>query len=127
MIEIKPDKLASAVNEILQAYGKDVQEALGKAIDEATKEGLGTLRKSGSYGGSGKYRKSFAIEKKNTVGGVSGVLYVKSPRHGLAHLLEHGHRTKNGGYTRAFPHWAVAESIAESKFVQSLESGLGKI
>lgn len=122
MSTIQPGKFASAISEILSDYDKDVREVVDKSITEVAKDAQKTLKQSGDFRGSGKYKKSWAvkIEKKRIY--TNATVYNKKP--GLTHLLEFGHVKQNGGRTRAFPHIAPVNDKVQDEVIKKIEEAL---
>lgn len=56
--------------------------------------------------------------------GVEAIVYNRYP--GLAHLLENGHATKNGGRTRAFPHIRPVEERIIEEFFDAVKQKIGE-
>ena len=122
MSTIQPASFASEISEILSQYDEDVREVVDQSITEVAKDAQKTLRQSGDFGGTGKYKKSWAtkIEKKRIY--TAATVYNKKP--GLTHLLEFGHVKQNGGRTRAFPHIAPVNDKVESEVIKKIEEKL---
>lgn len=111
------------VDDLLKTYNGDVVEQMTAAIDEVSKEAVQKLKEeSRAEFGAGKYAKGWTrkIENKRLIH--SATVYGKSGTYQLAHLLEHGHVTRNGtgrryNDTPAHIHiepverWAVAEAF----------------
>lgn len=53
--------------------------------------------------------------KRNVIG---------NKKYQLTHLLEKGHKTSNGGMTRAFPHWSTAQQVIEQKMEEKIRTRL---
>ena len=123
-ITIKGNQLEAAVNNILTEYGDDAQEIIETTISKSAKEATKQLKKAGSFGGTGKYKKGWSskIQKKRV--GIEAVVY-NAAAPGLAHLLEFGHAKQNGGRTRAFPHIAPINDQVQEDVVRQLEERLG--
>ena len=126
---LKPSEFASAVNSILAEFkdvvDADLEYATNKVAKQAAENVKGNISKAGIKGK--KYRNP--IRSRSLSEGIRGkyssVVFANPPHYRLTHLLEHGHATRNGGRTRAFPHWAEAEQTAirefESTFRRELE------
>ena len=110
------------VNDLLQDYYRDgVVEIMTEVIPQVAKEATKKLRQSSPKGASGKYAKGWATKVEKGRISVGATVYGKDGTYQLAHLLEHGHATRNGtgrtfGDTPAYPHiadveqWAVNEA-----------------
>lgn len=123
-MKINSDALRSTVKGILDEYGERVQDALDIATEKTGKEAAKELKKSGDFGGSGKFKKGWTAKKVTTRLYSYSVVYNKA-QPGLAHLLEFGHAKRNGGRTKAFNFIApVADQLDEElldNFKNSLE------
>jgi hypothetical protein len=122
--KVKPDGVRAAIQQILDKYSWDASQALERAVNTTGKLGLSAIKTFGGYGGS-RYRKSFAVKFENFYGVYTATIY--SRRYWLAHLLEHGYRTRNGSMSRAFPHWEPTERLVEKEFEGVLLAELEKI
>ena len=107
---------ASDVKKILEQYQVNAIEVMNEVIDEVAKEGSKRLRQS-SPRRTGKYAKGWTqtVEKGRLT--ISAVIHGKSGTYQLAHLLENGHLTRNGGRTKAISHiepvneWVIDEAV----------------
>lgn len=108
----KPSDFEKVVTEELQKYADTIGEGLKEDINSVTKSCMKELRRLAPKGKTGRYSKSFKRAKlKETATGVEFVIY--SSEYQRAHLLEKSHKTKNGGMTKAYPHFAPALENAE--------------
>lgn len=125
---MKVDKLASElaknINEFIGATDEIVEETIKEVADKATE----ITRSSGDYRDlSGNYRKSIRTNKvkKNKEHQFMTTIYSKDPHYRITHLLEFGHATKNGGRTKAYPHFAKGEQYAEDELVATIKRKIG--
>ena len=73
---------------------------------------------------SGDYAKSWRVKKtKETSSSLEMTVYSKN-KYQLAHLLENGHATRNGGRVSARPHIAPAEKKGVEKLQKEIERSL---
>ena len=112
---IHTDGLASAINEILKDYTQDVEEAADASIEETAKDAQKELKTAGTFGGTGKFKKSWRVKIEATV-------YNAKP--GLTHLLEFGHAKANGGRTRAFDFIAPVNEKVQTDVIKKIEEKL---
>jgi predicted dehydrogenase len=122
------------VDKYLQDYNADVIEAMTESADEVSKEAVKRLRANArAEFGNGKYAKGWARRLEKGRLRVSATVYGKSGTYQIAHLLEHGHATRNGTGrvypdTPAHPHiaevndWAQDEVV--NRMVDKLERGI---
>lgn len=109
----------------LDELGDEAVEANETALRSVAKDVTKDLKKAGSFGGSGAYRKSIVSEIKKTRVGVSAE--IGAGRYGgLTHLLEFGHAKKNGGRTTAFNFVAPINDSVEERYVKKMEELLNK-
>lgn len=102
-------KIKNVIHYACENYSDEAIDATKTAIGEVSKHAL-RIAKQKAPVRTGKYKKHLIqrtyietlTERKNIIG-------VKSPHHRVAHLIEHGHAKKNGGKTKAIPHFAYAE------------------
>lgn len=126
MLTIQPDSLQSAISEILDEYQEDVREAVDASIVEVAKSGAKVLKTAGTFGGSGKYKKSWASKIEKTRIDTTATLYNKMP--GLPHLLEFGHLDKFGRrVARPYPHIAPVNEEVQSDVVKKIEEKISKL
>lgn len=126
LVKVDFSNLESVINKQLQGYGLEVNAIVSDETEKMAKQCLEYISKVGMYSDrSGKYRKSFKIKKTGGLLNPSFVLY--NTRFRLTHLLENGHATRDGGRTRAFPHWGDTEKLLEETFESNIIKGINKI
>lgn len=123
MAKTTVDKLADAVQKVLQEYAEDATTATKEVVQRVAKEGAKAVKKSaaGAYG-SGRYSRGWTSTVEETRLGATGVIYNKTP--GLPHLLEKGHAKRNGGRVPGRPHIAPVEEEIVKDFPKELEERL---
>lgn len=109
---VKIDGLGDAILDAMQKYVFDTDAAIKDEIRKTAESVTNDLKNDPNVPyrvHKGKhYRKSFYFIQEAE--GVRRVKYTIANRmYPLTHLLENGHATRNGGRTRAFPHWAAAQ------------------
>lgn len=116
------DGLAAAIQETLREYGAEVTEATKKAVDETVGEVNEEIKSHCTFGGSGAYKKAFALKTSFEDNQNKRVTwYVKAPHYRLTHLLEYGHAKRNGGRVRAYPHIQYGERLAKKRLPERIE------
>lgn len=100
---IRLDELGAAIANELTIYHEDVTKKVNELSETAVKE-LVKKTKATAPKASGSFKKNIASKVlEKSPNGDKHVWYVKSPDHRITHLLVHGHRTRNGGRTKANP------------------------
>lgn len=117
---INANDFADTIAEYLDEYGKEAVEANETAIRKVAKEVTRDLKKAGSFGGTGKYRKSITSEIQKTRIGISATVGA-GKNAGLTHLLEFGHAKQNGGRTRAFNFVGPINDTVEDRYMKEME------
>lgn len=118
--------LDKAMKDILNEYGDEVYEVLGKAVDEVSDEAVKKLQAGGSFGGTGAYKKDWVADDIPT-GRLSKAKVIHNEDHyRLAHLLEKGHVIRNGtgrtyGTVQAFPHIKPVEEWAKDELPRKVK------
>ena len=126
--KVTPENLGDAINDILNEYAETVVTDTKSAVEATGKMAAETAQAYASRIGRGKYAKSIKAKTTETTRlGVTVTVY--STQYRIAHLLEHGHvvKTKSGkivGSARAFPHFAMAEAMAESTLPKKIEQAI---
>lgn len=109
------------INEYLEEFGDDAYQANSEAITKVAKSVSKDLKKAGSFGGTGKFRKAITYEiQKNRVNVEATVGAGKHA--GLTHLLEFGHAKQNGGRTKAFNFVAPINDTVEQRYIKEMEA-----
>lgn len=109
------------VNEFLKDYYREgVIEVVTDVIPQVAREAAKKLKQTSPKGKSGKYAKGWAVKVEKGRINVGATVYGKSGTYQLAHLLEHGHATRNGTGrvyedTRAHPHIVDVENWAANE------------
>lgn len=115
-----------AMKKFLENYNGAVIEEMTEVIPEVAKEAVKKLKADSPRGKKGEYAKGWTYKLDKGRLTVGAVIYGKSGTYQLAHLLEYGHATRNGGRTAAIEHirpveeWAVDEII--DRTIERLES-----
>lgn len=124
--KIKSDEVGSAVSNILYQFTADVQAGVRVLTDEAA-EKLRKLIQDGAPVNKrrtkrrGTYKKSWRIKKTKDTFSVYEKT-VGSPReYRLTHLLENGHRAKNGKTVKAQPHIKPAADKITAEYIKGIE------
>lgn len=117
---IELDNLAEYISSIVQDYNIEVEKIVLDECKNVANQLKNDLANGPNIPVSNAeikhYKESFAIKKAGTKDSFNGYkLYNKKGQ--LTHLLEHGHATKNGGRTRAFPHWEQANRKAQNAII----------
>lgn len=125
--KIKPVDLSDVVAELLEEYGEDVFDVVDKTTKNVAREASEKLQEVRSWANtypSSPYSADWTSgEVKKTRTTKADVVYNRD-HYQLAHLLEHGHATRNGGRTGKYPHIRPVEEWAEQELEDRLRRGL---
>ena len=86
--------LSDAIAEILQEYATEAERGTKECVQKAAKAGVKALKET-SPKQSGNYASGWTSKVEEGRFGANAIIY-NSKKPGLAHLLEHGHVTRNG-------------------------------
>ena len=114
-----PGAVMAQLEEYVSMASDEVKEAV-RTVSEDVKAEI----QSRAPVKTGKYKKSWTVTKVEETA-QSLVNTVHSAKHyRLTHLLENGHAKRGGGRTRAFPHIAPGEALAEKELLEIAERKL---
>lgn len=115
-MKVSIDELAKLIADDLAEYSEEVEEEIAITIDKVAQEALQATKDSAAISHLDHYKKGFYIKNEYKARGNKGQykLRIAQRNYRIAHLLEHGHVTRNGGRTRAFPHWANGQKVANT-------------
>ena len=104
---VSPDDLADAIQQELSGYRASLQIRMNAAALKAMKRLVQLTKSTAPRGKRGSFAKSIKMEQQDYGRGQVRQRHyfwcVRPPDHRLAHLLVHGHATRDGGRTRADP------------------------
>lgn len=119
------DGFSDAIMDALSEYGDYIDQTVVRDAVHATAEetaeiiSQGAPRRTGAYAGS-----IMAGFVKRRGRKYTETVYADAPWYRLSHLLERPHATRNGGRTRAFPHWANGDSGIVERLIKHIKEGL---
>lgn len=123
MANITIDQLGDAIRAQLDSFENGVRDGVKKAVDETMAE---MVKESKAHAqarpSGGRYKRSIgAVVGDNSSTSYSKVWRVAAPHYRLAHLLDKGHATRNGGHYSGNAHVTNAERRAVDTFQRKLE------
>ena len=119
--------LQEQVEELLDQYGKQCSGVVNEAVHEVSKEALKKLKKEAPKR-TGRYKKGWKVKKNDDKFSANDILYGKeASTYAIAHLLEHGHATRNGGRTAPIPHVKNVEEWAQKALLDTVEKKLKEV
>lgn len=109
------DGMAKAIEDELEAFTYDAQEATVAAVNETATEALKVVKaKAKAYGWSGgPYYKALKAKKAGVGLDITAYVYAEAPHYRLVHLLEHGHLAVNGRMVKARPHFEAGQEFVD--------------
>lgn len=120
---VKIDDMGKEIAKVFQEYGKATQETCVIAVKETCEETVKQLKSTspkdrGNYAKSWKYGPSPFKKDK-----AAKIIYNKE-HYRLTHLLEKGHKKRNGGMVPGQPHIKPAADEAEKMVLKKIKEGI---
>lgn len=116
------DNFADAIMAELSEYGDYIDQTVVKNAVHKTAEETAEIVAAAAPVRTGAYNRSITYgEPKRSGRKYTETVYAESPHYRLTHLLERPHATRNGGRTRAFPHWSTGEDGIIPRFIKNLK------
>lgn len=107
------------INDILNDYSSDIQEAIIDEAQKVAKEGVAELKNT-SPKKTGAYRKGWRVKTEKGRNYISCTIH-NSTNYQLTHLLEKPHLTRNGGRTTPKVHIKPVEEKCIKKYEKDIE------
>lgn len=108
------------INDILNEYSSDIQEAIGESAISIAKSGADRLKQT-SPKRTGQYSKGWRVSTTKGRGFVDCVIH-NATNYQLTHLLEKPHAKRNGGLTTPKVHIAPVEETCIKEYQASVEN-----
>jgi len=124
------DDLAVEIQSVLYEYGVETAHNVAEAVTRVAKAGAQAVATAArdTFKGSGEYAKGWTSKVTENRLKTEAVIYNKS-KPGIAHLLEHGHVSRNGtgrtfGRVPAYPHVGPVEEEIAVAFEKEVKAAL---
>lgn len=113
------------INDILNDYSHDIQDAITEEAQRLAKEGQSKLKATSpknknNTSHKGRYAKGWRVKTEKGRGYVNCTIY-NATDYQLTHLLENSHLTRNGGKTTAIKHIEPVHDECVENFEKSIE------
>lgn len=108
------------INDILNEYSSDIQEAISEEAQKIAKEGVSELKNT-SPKRTGKYGKGWRVKTTKGRGFIECTIH-NSTNWQLTHLLEKAHLKRNGGLTSPKVHIKPVEEKCIKEFERNVEN-----
>lgn len=119
------DELAGSLN----AYDKTVAKAVSDELKKAAAKANSEIKRHIDFKQrTGKYVRSFAVTatQKDIYGNnCVYVWHVKGAESRLTHLLENGHKSKNGRKVKAYPHIKYGDELINKTLEDEISKAIG--
>lgn len=124
MKHVKIDDLAEEVMAGLKEYADLASDEMKRAVQRSGRRVRQEIKEHAPKD-KGDYQKSWSVRKeKETASQLHLIVYSRN-RYQLAHLLEHGHVTRNGkSRVKGQPHILTAEEVGAKQLQDDIERAL---
>jgi hypothetical protein len=121
--KVSIDEFPKAVMAHLEEYVSMASDEVKDAVRTVSEDVKAEIQKNAPVR-TGAYKKSWTVSKvSETAQSLTNTVH-NAQHYRLTHLLENGHAKRGGGRTRAFPHIAPGEALAEKELVEIAERKL---
>lgn len=124
---ISIDGLDEAVKGAMKEVERAAYRAADAAVDTISKEALKAVKDAAPEHATkssrkGTYKRNIKSKQtKKDEFNAEWTIYVAAPEYRLSHLLENGHMTVNGEKTKAIPHFAKGQQLADERLESEFE------
>ena len=123
-IKINLDELGGALSNMITDYSKEVIDEINNQTELSGKELLMRTKEKAPVK-TGAYKRAISVKhKKNGLVGSVSTVYVKAPHYRLPHLLERPHALRNGGLSKAQPHFGPAAAEVQPVYISNLKRAI---
>ena len=124
--EVTIDGLEDEVKRLLSTYSTEATSEVKALVREAADACNEEIKSHISFKErTGSYVKNFMVDKvEDTWTGAAYVWHVGAPDYRLAHLLEKGHASRDGGRTKAFPHIKYGRAKAKRILTEGVQEAI---
>lgn len=124
-MKIRADELAQAIVKELSDFENATEVAVEAAVDKAAKNAVSAL-KADSPKRTGDYAASWAdkVDKSKNASVYTRIVYSKKPNYRLTHLLEKGHKARNGRFVSARVHISPIEKKAIEDTINGIKDNI---
>lgn len=124
--KVKSDAVGSAVSNILYQFSADVQHGVRELTDEKAEKLKKLIQERAPVDKRktkrrGKYKKSWQIEKTKDTFSVYEKTVRSPTEYRLTHLLENGHKLRNGKTLKGRLHIKPAADKVNTEYVKGIE------
>lgn len=122
---IKPNMIGKEIMKALENYADDISEEVETEANKIGKEAVSELKQTSPKGTRKSYSKGWRLKKEKKGKNIYTVKIHNKTDYQLTHLLEFGHATRNGKYTKKQPHIRPIEEKYSEKFEKELKKKIG--
>lgn len=122
-------QMDSAVAAVLDEYSAEAYAATCRAVDATARAVDREIRRHITFRDrTGDYRRAFSLRRTGSkiTGAYEKTWYVKGRHWRLTHLLENGHKNRDGSWTRGYPHIVYGEKLAREMLPEEVEKEMGR-
>lgn len=118
---IDTSKLAKSILDGLDEYAGIVADDMKQAVKETAKEVQAQIKANAPIGPTGKYAKSWKRKvTTNASDKCTVTVYANEDGYRIAHLLNNGHATRNGGRVEGDGHITKAAEFGEEELEKKI-------